>query len=77
MRGNKFEKSYIHILESETLSRDSRVTESAQKIVDSIPFIFTDSRPMFTICQDFYFNVGRIFYKNVGFYLEVFLTVEN
>ena len=39
MRGNKFEKSYIHILESETLSRDSRVTESAQKIVDSIPYI--------------------------------------
>ena len=38
MRGNKFEKSYIHILESETLSRDSRVTESAQKIVDSIPY---------------------------------------
>ena len=31
-----FEKSHIHILESETLSRDSRVTEFAQKIVDSI-----------------------------------------
>jgi len=30
MRGNKFEKSHIHILESETLSRESRVTESAQ-----------------------------------------------
>ena len=40
MRGNKFEKSYIHILESETLSKDSRVTESAQKIVDSIPYYF-------------------------------------
>jgi len=26
-------------LESETLSRKSRVTESAQEIVDSIPFI--------------------------------------
>ena len=36
MRGNKLEKSHIHILESETLSRDSRVTEFAQKIVDSI-----------------------------------------
>ena len=35
MRGNKFEKSHIHILESETLSRESRVTESAQEIVDS------------------------------------------
>ena len=37
MRGNKFEKSHIHILESETLSRESRVTESAQEIVGSIP----------------------------------------
>ena len=35
MRGNKSEKSHIHILESETLSRLSRVTESAQEIVDS------------------------------------------
>ena len=39
MRENKFEKSHIHILESETLSRESRVTESAQEIVDSTPFI--------------------------------------
>ena len=38
MRENKFEKSHIHILQSETLSRESRVTESAQEIVDSIPF---------------------------------------
>ena len=37
MRGNKFEKSHIHILQSETLSREYRVTESAQEIVDSIP----------------------------------------
>ena len=39
MRGNKFEKSHIHILEPETLSRESRVTESAQEIVESIPYI--------------------------------------
>ena len=39
MRENKFEKSHIHILQSETLSRESRVTESAQEIVDSIPYI--------------------------------------
>ena len=32
MRGNKFENSYIHILESETLSRESRVTEFAEEI---------------------------------------------
>ena len=37
MRGNKFEKSHIHILEPETLIRESRVTEFAQKIVDSTP----------------------------------------
>jgi len=36
MRGNKFEKSHILILEAETLSRESRVTESAQEIVDLI-----------------------------------------
>ena len=35
MSGNKFEKPHIHILEPETLSRESRVTEFAQKIVDS------------------------------------------
>jgi len=38
MRGNKFEKSHIHILDSETLSRETRVTESAQEIVDSTPY---------------------------------------
>ena len=38
MRGNKFEKSHIHILESETLRRESRVTETAQEIVDSTPY---------------------------------------
>ena len=37
MRERKFEKSHILILESETLSRESRVTESAQEIVKSIP----------------------------------------
>jgi len=40
MSGNTFEKSHIHILESDTLSRESRVTESAQEIVDSIPYIY-------------------------------------
>ena len=38
MRGNKFEKSHIHILQSETLSKESSVTESAQEIVESIPY---------------------------------------
>jgi len=39
MRENKFEKSHIHILQSETLSRESRITESEQEVVDSTPFI--------------------------------------
>ena len=38
MRGNKLEKSHIHFLESETLRRESKVTESAQEIVSSIPY---------------------------------------
>ena len=32
-------KSHIHILQPETLSEESRVTESAQEIVGSIPYI--------------------------------------
>jgi len=39
MRGNKFGKYPIHILQSETLNSESRVTESAQEIVDSITYI--------------------------------------
>ena len=38
MRGNKFEKSHIN-MQLEALSRESRVGESAQEIVDSIPYI--------------------------------------
>ena len=38
MGGNKFEKSHIHIYESETLSRESRITETAQDIVGSTPY---------------------------------------
>jgi len=37
MRENKFEKSHIHIMKSETLSRESRVTESTKEIVNFIP----------------------------------------
>ena len=52
MRGNKFKKSHIHILESETLSRESRITESAQEIVDSIPYN-CGQQTYFNICQHF------------------------
>ena len=34
MRENKLEKSHIHILQSETLNSESRVTEFAKEIVD-------------------------------------------
>ena len=70
MRGNKFEKSHFHILESETLSRESRVTESAQEIVDSIPcncewYSYINS------CQHFYtLGVEVYFTRMWGFYLE-------
>jgi len=39
MRGNKFEKSHIHILQSETLSKEYKFTETAQEIADSTPYI--------------------------------------
>ena len=38
MRERKFEKSHIHILESETQSKESGVTESAQEIIESIRY---------------------------------------
>ena len=76
MRENKFEKSHIHILESETLSRESRVTESAQEIAESATY---DSGwySYFTICQDLYTLGGGMFYKKVGILLGGCLTVKN
>ena len=38
MRERKFKKSHIHILQTETLSRECKFTESAQEIVGSIPY---------------------------------------
>ena len=58
MRGNKLEKSHIHILESDTLSRESRVTETAQEIVSSITKAlwqeggdFSNFWCLFVVCQ--------------------------
>ena len=53
MRENKFEKSHIHIMKSETLSRESRFTESAKVIVNSIPFKVQTIYLIFTSCQHF------------------------
>ena len=60
MRGNKFEKSNIHILESETLSRESRVTESAKEIDVSIP-CNCEWYSYITSCQHFYTLGGGCF----------------
>ena len=76
MRGNKFEKSHILISESETLSRESRVTESAQEIVDSIPcncewYSYINS------CQLLYtFSEELNFTRMWGFYLEFLCLFE-
>jgi len=74
MRGNKFEKSHIHFSESETLSRESRVTESVQEIVGSIIGIVDLFRHMSTLI--YFWCRGKI-YKNRGFYLDCHLTVKN
>jgi len=57
MRENKFEKSHIH-MESETLCRESRVTESAQEIVDSTPcncvrytYVYQLSTLIYSLCR--------------------------
>ena len=71
MRGIKLEKSHIHILESETLSRESRVTESAQEIVDSIVVMMDLFQQTSTLIYHiiYFWCRGKI-YKNVEFYLE-------
>ena len=71
MRGNKFEKLPIHILEPETLSRYSRVTESEQEIVGSIPYnceLYTYFYHMSTLIH--FWSRGKI-YKNRGLYWRV------
>jgi len=65
MRGNKFEKSHIHILESETLSRLSRVTESAQEIADSIPYNCEPYTYVYHMSTLLYSWCIGLFYKNV------------
>ena len=71
MRGIKLEKSHIHILESETLSRESKVTESHKRLsIQSL--IIANYRTMSTICQQLYtFGVEVYFTRMWRFYLEV------
>ena len=75
MRGIKFKKSHIHILESETLSREYRVTESAQEIVDSIPYnceSYTYVNHMSTLIHFWWGGV----LQGSRSYLELCLTCE-
>ena len=72
MRGNKFEKSHIQTLESETLSRESRVTESAQEIVDTTRYNCERYTYVYHMSTLIYFWCRGKIYKNVEFYLEVF-----
>ena len=53
MRERKFEKSHIHFLQTETLSRESRVTESTKEIVNFIPYNcvrYTSCQHLYTLC---------------------------
>jgi len=54
-------------LESETLSRESRVTETLQEIVDSTVSMMHLFQHMSTLI---YFWWRGLFYKKWGFYLE-------
>ena len=69
MRENKFEKSHIHILESETLSRESRVTES-EKRLSIQPLIIAYSRPISTYVKTYFSDLEGCFTRMSGFYLE-------
>ena len=67
MRGNKFEKSHILILESEKLWVGNPELLKLYKRLSIQLLIFANYRPMSTICQHYYFTVGwEMFYKKVG-----------
>ena len=71
MRGNKLEKSHIHILESETLSRESRVTESSQEIVKSIPLYLRTIDLCLPFVKTIILLLGGCFRRMWEFYLEI------
>ena len=65
MRGNKFKKSNIHILQSETLSRESRVTESYKRL-STQSLITADDTPILLVVNTYILFVEGIIYKYVG-----------
>ena len=71
MRGNKFEKSHILILESETLRRESRVTESAQEYCRfNLKMLTVDLFLPFVNTFILFLGVEVKFTRMWGFYLE-------
>ena len=70
MRGNKFEKSHIQTLESETLSRESKVTETAQEIVDSTHYNCEHYTYVYHMSTTYTLCRGK-FYKKWDFDLRV------
>ena len=52
MRGNKFEKSHIQILESETLSREYRVTVTVKRCRIN-PFMLAHGTPILPLVKTF------------------------
>ncbi len=76
MRGIKLEKSHIHILESKTLRRESKVTESAQEIVRFNPLYWLNIDQCLPNVNAFIFFVGGMFYKKVGILLGGCLTSD-
>ena len=61
MRGNKLEKSHIHILESETLSRESRVTEKLHKRLSNQSLITENTRPILPFVKYIILLLGGCF----------------
>ena len=72
MREIKFEKSHLHIMESEILSRLSRVTEFAHlhKRLSFQPIIIVNTTLMFTICQHFNTIDVEVYYTRIGKVVE-------
>ena len=87
-----FEKSHIHILDSETLSRESRITESAQEIVGSIHYncklnnyVYLMSTLLFYCWEDVLQEVGKVsagntkyaeHYISYGYSFRIYVNFE-
>ena len=66
MRGNKFEKLHILFLKSETLSREYRVTESAQEFVDTTRYKCEHYTNVYHMSTLIYYWCRGLIFKEVG-----------